>query len=207
MNLLGKQIQSYRLREGTFGYWKQGWEEATIRESGMDMDTLLYLPWRTNKDLLDSTGNAARWRGVWGRMDTCVCMDESLCGPPETITTLLISCTHKNFFNVEVLVFYTYNYIIPCYEKICIDLAVRITELLYLRTFLFYTSNIDTWLFSQMQTCLCYCLQAKLPLLLEQEWRVGIRVLKSGSRIYGFVSWPPDSVTVFHWEFIRTFHT
>ena len=113
----------------------------------------------------------------------------------------------KIFFNVEVLVFYTYNYIIPCYEKICIDLAVRIIELLYLRTFLFYTGNIDTWLFSQMQRCLCYCLLAKLPLLLEQEWRVGIRVLKSGSRIYGFVSWPPDSVTVFHWEFIRTFHT
>ena len=30
-------------------------------------------------------------RGVWGRMDTCVCVAESLCCPPETITTLLIS--------------------------------------------------------------------------------------------------------------------
>ena len=29
-------------------------------------------------------------RGVWGRMDTCVCMAESFCYPPETITTLLI---------------------------------------------------------------------------------------------------------------------
>ena len=27
-------------------------------------------------------------RGVWGRMDTCVCMAESLWCPPETITTL-----------------------------------------------------------------------------------------------------------------------
>ena len=26
----------------------------------MDMDTLLYLTWRTNKDLLDSTGNSAQ---------------------------------------------------------------------------------------------------------------------------------------------------
>ena len=25
MNLLGKQIQSYRLREGICGYWKEGW--------------------------------------------------------------------------------------------------------------------------------------------------------------------------------------
>ena len=31
-------------------------------------------------------------RGVWGRMDTYICMAESLCCSPETITTLLISC-------------------------------------------------------------------------------------------------------------------
>jgi len=30
------------------------------------------------------------WRGVWGRMDTCICMTESLCYPPETTITLLI---------------------------------------------------------------------------------------------------------------------
>ena len=33
--------------------------EGIVRESGMDMDTLLYLTWRTSKDLLDSTGNSA----------------------------------------------------------------------------------------------------------------------------------------------------
>ena len=32
-------------------------------------------------------------RGVWGRIDTCICMAEALCCPPETITTLLIGCT------------------------------------------------------------------------------------------------------------------
>ena len=46
-----------------------------VRESGMDMDTLLYLTWRTSKDLLDSTGNSAQchvaawlggeFRGEW----------------------------------------------------------------------------------------------------------------------------------------------
>ena len=30
--------------------------ERAVRESGMDMDTLLCLTWRTSKDLLDSTG-------------------------------------------------------------------------------------------------------------------------------------------------------
>ena len=32
-------------------------------------------------------------RGVWGRKDPCICMAESLCCPPETITTLLIGYT------------------------------------------------------------------------------------------------------------------
>ena len=32
-------------------------------------------------------------RGVQGRMGTCICMSESLCCPPETITTLLIGYT------------------------------------------------------------------------------------------------------------------
>ena len=30
--------------------------------------------------------------GEWGRMDPCVCMAESLCCSPETITALLIGC-------------------------------------------------------------------------------------------------------------------
>ena len=34
-------------------------------------------------------------RGVWERMDTCICMIESLHCSPETITTLLISYTPK----------------------------------------------------------------------------------------------------------------
>ena len=32
-------------------------------------------------------------RGVWGTMDTCICMAESLCCSPETITTLLTGYT------------------------------------------------------------------------------------------------------------------
>ena len=33
--------------------------EGILRELGMDMDTLLYLTWRTSKDLLSSAGNSA----------------------------------------------------------------------------------------------------------------------------------------------------
>ena len=39
---------------------REGWEEGIVREFGMDMDTLLYLTWRSNKDLLDSTGTSAQ---------------------------------------------------------------------------------------------------------------------------------------------------
>ena len=50
-----------------------------------------HLKWMTNKDLLYSTWNSvqryvAAWMGGdWRRMDTCVCMDESLLCSPETI--------------------------------------------------------------------------------------------------------------------------
>ena len=34
-------------------------------------------------------------KGVWGRIDTDLCMAESLCCPPEAITTLLIGYITK----------------------------------------------------------------------------------------------------------------
>ena len=34
-------------------------------------------------------------RGVWRRMETCICMADSLCCSPETITILLIGYTPK----------------------------------------------------------------------------------------------------------------
>ena len=62
----------HRLRERTYGCW---WREKIVREFGMDMYTLLYLKWVTDKDLLYSTGNSAQcyvaawmggeFRGEW----------------------------------------------------------------------------------------------------------------------------------------------
>ena len=39
---------------------REGSGQGIVRESGMDMDILLCLTWRTSKDLLDSTGNSAQ---------------------------------------------------------------------------------------------------------------------------------------------------
>ena len=57
--------------------------------------TPLYLKWILNKDLLQSTWNSAQCglvrRGAWRRMNAYIYMAESLCCPPETITTSLIN--------------------------------------------------------------------------------------------------------------------
>ena len=72
--------------------------EGIVREFGMDTYRVLYLKWITNKDILYSTANSvqcyvAAWMGSLREMDTCICMAESLCCPPETITALLIGYT------------------------------------------------------------------------------------------------------------------
>ena len=65
MSLLAKQKQ---IQESLWLLVGKNREEGRVREPGMDMDTLLYLTWRTNKNLLDSTGNSpqchvAAWMG------------------------------------------------------------------------------------------------------------------------------------------------
>ena len=77
------------------------------REFGKVIYTLLYSKWIINKDILYSTWKSTHvmcqpgWEGGWGRMDTCMCMAESLCCS-ETATTLPISYTpiQNNKFKV-----------------------------------------------------------------------------------------------------------
>ena len=60
----------------------------------MDRGILRYLKQITSKDLLYSTGKSAQCY-LAARMGTYVSVTESLCCPPETLTTLLISYTPK----------------------------------------------------------------------------------------------------------------
>ena len=79
--------------------------EGIVRAFGMDMYALLYLKWKTNQDLLYSTGSSAQcyvaaWKGVgFGgeRIDVYICMAESLLCSPEThnIVNPLISIQNK----------------------------------------------------------------------------------------------------------------
>ena len=70
------------------------------QELGVNTHTLLYIKQILNKDLLYSTGNPAQYYvAAWvggefgGKMDAYVCMAESLCCPPESVTMLLICYT------------------------------------------------------------------------------------------------------------------
>ena len=84
--------------------WKKtyGCQEGMF---GMDMYILLYLKWIANRDLLYSTllNVMCRpgWEGVWGRMDTRICMAESLRCSLETITLLISYTPVQNVFDVK----------------------------------------------------------------------------------------------------------
>ena len=65
--------------------------EGIVRVFEIDLYTLLYLKWITNKDLLDSTWNSTQcyvptWKDIRfeGRRDSCICMVESLSCSPES---------------------------------------------------------------------------------------------------------------------------
>ena len=69
--------------------------DKMVRKFGMDMYTLLYVKWITARSFYITQGTLLSvcgrldGRGFWWRIDTCICMAESLCCPPETITALL----------------------------------------------------------------------------------------------------------------------
>ena len=72
------------------------WEEGIVRQFKMDTYTLLYLKRKTNKDLLDSTENAAQcyvaaWMGEEpGGEGIRVYVPESPCCVPGTTTCLTV---------------------------------------------------------------------------------------------------------------------
>ena len=60
MNLLIKQKETHKLRQQTYGCQGEGWGKEIVRAFGMDMYTLLYLKWITNKDPPYSIWNSAQ---------------------------------------------------------------------------------------------------------------------------------------------------
>ena len=61
INLLTKQKQTHRLGEGGDGYVGGGRRGWLVKKFEIDMCTLLYLKWISNKDLLYSTKIPAQY--------------------------------------------------------------------------------------------------------------------------------------------------
>ena len=77
--------------------------EGIVRVFGMDMYTLLYLKWITNRDLLYSTGNSAQccvaaWMGeeFGGEWIHVYVWLSPFCDSSETIKTLFVNWLYHN---------------------------------------------------------------------------------------------------------------
>ena len=84
--LHGRQILYHLRHQGSPEYW-----------SRLLFPTPGYLPDPEIEPMFFCVSCIGRWilyhYATWGRMDTCICMDEFLCCAPETITILLIGYT------------------------------------------------------------------------------------------------------------------
>ena len=84
-----------------YGCWVEGSGEGIVREFGMDMYTLLRLKWITNMwvqhmELCSMLCGNLDGRGVRSKIDTYICMAESLWCSPEIITTLFVNWLYFN---------------------------------------------------------------------------------------------------------------
>ena len=68
-----------------------GGRDGVVRELGKVIHTLQYPTRITRTDCVAMLCVSLDGTPVWGRMDTCICLAESLHCSPETTTTLLIS--------------------------------------------------------------------------------------------------------------------
>ena len=68
----------------SYGVWDQHVYTGIFKMDNQQGPTVQY------SELCSVLCGSLDGRGVWGRMDTRIDMAESLCSPPETITTLLI---------------------------------------------------------------------------------------------------------------------
>ena len=69
---------------GSQGVWDRQVHTATFKMEKKQGPTVRH------RDLCSVLRGSLDGKGVRGRTDTCMCMAESLCCPPETITTLLM---------------------------------------------------------------------------------------------------------------------
>ena len=70
-------------------------------------------------------------RGVWGRMDTCKCMAESLCCPPETTTTLFIGYRFSSVQSLSCVQLFATPWIAARQVSLSITKSQSLLKLMY----------------------------------------------------------------------------
>ena len=95
MGELAKDKETHRLRKGTYGCQGKG----TVRDFGNVISTAIFKmgnqqrPIVQHMELCSMLCASLEGKVVWGRMDTCVCLAQSLRRSPENTTTLLVGYT------------------------------------------------------------------------------------------------------------------
>ena len=64
--------------------------------SAMIINIILTRIYFTAQGTLLNAMRQPEWEGIWGKMDACICMAESLCGLPGAITTLFVNWLYLN---------------------------------------------------------------------------------------------------------------
>ena len=106
MNLLTKQKETHSQTQkmnswfsgglDSYGFWEDHVHTAIFKMDNPQKPIAQYM------ELCSMLYGSLDERQVWGRMDTCICMTESLHCSPETTTTLLIFYTPiQNVFGVK----------------------------------------------------------------------------------------------------------
>ena len=68
----------------SYGVWDQHGHADIVKVNSQQGPTVQHV------ELCTMLNGSQDGRGIWGRMDTCICMPVSFCCSPETIIALLI---------------------------------------------------------------------------------------------------------------------
>ena len=91
-----------------FDFWRAGDAalgnrgKGTLKADKSNVHTAIFKmdsqqdPTVEHRELCSVLGGRLEGRGVWGRIDTCICLAESLCCSPETITALFVNRLYPN---------------------------------------------------------------------------------------------------------------
>ena len=91
-----------------FDFWRAGDAalgnrgKGTLKADKSNVHTAIFKmdsqqgPTVEHRELCSVLGGRLEGRGVWGRIDTCICLAESLCFSPETITALFVNRLYSN---------------------------------------------------------------------------------------------------------------